>query len=54
MYYYVYGIGISDSWIDLDEILIENKQFYDNAVFREIMVGQLIENESYNTLFEET
>lgn len=39
--------------INLDETLIENKQFYDNPLFREILINQLVENETYNMLFAE-
>lgn len=39
--------------MDLDKTLAENRRFYDNMVFREILISQLAENENYNTLFEE-
>jgi len=52
-YFWEKDICLSDCVIDLDEILIENKQFYENEFFREILINQLAENESYNILFEE-
>lgn len=47
------GIDLANCLDDLDETLIENRRFYDNTVFREMLINQLVENESYNTLFEE-
>lgn len=47
------GIDLANCLDDLDETLIENRRFYDNTVFREMLINQLVENENYNTLFEE-
>lgn len=46
------GINLSNCLIDLDETLIENKQFYENKIFRDSLVSQLVENEIYNMFFE--
>lgn len=47
------NINLLNCLEDLDEILIENKQFYENTIFRDSLVSQLVKNENYNVLFEE-
>ncbi|MCI8797976.1 MAG: DUF4062 domain-containing protein [Dorea sp.] len=52
-YFEEFGINLTYCMMDLDKTLAENRRFYDNMVFREILISQLAENENYNTFFEE-